>query len=1043
MNSIQSAVDSWQWADGYRQLVIPDKQRRPSCFRLPVAYCQLLIVYCLLLTAHCTLPTANSYAQQFPVANYNTSHGLINNRTGTAAQDAAGYMWFGTDNGICNYDGRSFHFFPGIHRQYYFAHSYYSTYGDSVLFSTNGQGIVVCYKNTAKFITFPGYENLGINSVLAVGKDSFLLACVNQGIKLLHGSKLMDMPLPPGLQQQLGAALIIFRDSHQNIWIGNEKGLLVFVKSDLSKPVYLELARGQWINAIKEDRDGNIYIVANPVIYRYDAAMMNAIANSKAILFYKDVNDFLSTINFDRSGNIYIGSQFRKGLLVFNKQKELLASIRPENGLAATIVWDIFFDRENNGWICTENGVSKFNHMFFRNYPVVKNDYPNFKSAVSLDDSTVLVNNADNFNLIINDEMKTISYTGLPAVAIGYMENMFYKTRDGKLWMNIYSNQYLTEGHTYETQLKRDRLYIGKPARFDGKSITGKLYMIDCEQACHDKMGRDFFLDQVGALLIYENARFHTCKPGHGSETVNHFTAIACDQQNNIWLYSVRHGLFQAQVRKEGDEYIYDLITAFPRTSAKYNSDAKLLIDHRDRVWLAAAPYDGIHCYTKNKDGRYVDSDSLPSQQFDNNYIRELAMDDAGFLYVGTNFGIYRVDTRGDKPGRVDRDVFGQYLTGKYIYFLHYQKDKLYIGTTGSVATVSLSNIDTDAVSPLIFITGFAVNNKNADSLLHVPEVKLSPGQNTVSFTFTSPTFINEQKIAYKYYLEGVDKEWSAPTIGYTATYSNLNPGTYTLKVLAQNANGDWSSRPAEFSFTIRAPFYKQWWFVVLCILALASIMYSLYRMRLAKILAVERTRQKISKDLHDDVGSALSSITLMNAVLKKKIVTNPDDAVNLAEKVEETSREMIQNMSDIVWSINPGNDGLEKLQARLQQFAGAIFEPRNIQYKLVFPKEMTERFMSMELRKDIYLVCKEIMNNAAKYSQATQFNLVISLQKNKLEIKADDNGKGFDMKNVKKGNGLNNIEQRVTNHEGIWELESDDKGTRWRIVVDTDNRRP
>jgi signal transduction histidine kinase len=144
----------------------------------------------------------------------------------------------------------------------------------------------------------------------------------------------------------------------------------------------------------------------------------------------------------------------------------------------------------------------------------------------------------------------------------------------------------------------------------------------------------------------------------------------------------------------------------------------------------------------------------------------------------------------------------------------------------------------------------------------------------------------------------------------------------------------------------------------------------------------------------------------------------------------------MIQNMSDIVWSINPGNDGLEKLQSRLQQFAGAIFEPRDIQYKLIFPKDMTDRPMSMELRKDLYLVCKEIMNNAAKYSHATQFTLQFSFERSKMKIVAEDDGKGFDKMKVKKGNGLLNIEQRITNHEGSWELESDSRGTRWMIVL-------
>jgi signal transduction histidine kinase len=213
--------------------------------------------------------------------------------------------------------------------------------------------------------------------------------------------------------------------------------------------------------------------------------------------------------------------------------------------------------------------------------------------------------------------------------------------------------------------------------------------------------------------------------------------------------------------------------------------------------------------------------------------------------------------------------------------------------------------------------------------------------------------------------------------------------------------------------------------------------LYWIYRIQIAKAIAVERTRQKISKDLHDDVGSTLSSITLMNALLRKKIKSNPEDASLLAEKVEETSRDMIRNISDIVWSTNPENDTIDKMQFRLRQFAADVFEPKDITYKIIFDKEILKQELNVDVKHDLFLICKEIINNAAKYSAAKHFSISFSYSKNTIRIHAEDDGVGMDLTQKMRGNGLVNIPQRVKNQKGIAELISKpNEGTQWFIQI-------
>lgn len=174
-----------------------------------------------------------------------------------------------------------------------------------------------------------------------------------------------------------------------------------------------------------------------------------------------------------------------------------------------------------------------------------------------------------------------------------------------------------------------------------------------------------------------------------------------------------------------------------------------------------------------------------------------------------------------------------------------------------------------------------------------------------------------------------------------------------------------------------------------------------------------------------------------MNTVLKKKIVSHPEEAVRLADKVESTSREMIQNMSDIVWSINPGNDTLEKLINRLQQFMNDAFEDSEALYELTVSPDLKTHKIDMETRKDAYLICKEIISNAAKYSSATRFCLKLSTHANSLLIDAEDNGNGFDTTKEKTGNGLTNIQLRTQKHKGICRYSSAaGEGTRWHIEL-------
>jgi signal transduction histidine kinase len=200
---------------------------------------------------------------------------------------------------------------------------------------------------------------------------------------------------------------------------------------------------------------------------------------------------------------------------------------------------------------------------------------------------------------------------------------------------------------------------------------------------------------------------------------------------------------------------------------------------------------------------------------------------------------------------------------------------------------------------------------------------------------------------------------------------------------------------------------------------------------------AQEKERLRISQELHDDIGSTLSSISLMSSVLKKRITTRPEAAQTLALKMEETSRQMIDNMSDIVWSNNPTNDTVQHLTNRLQQFMTNAFEDSETRYSLFVNKPAEAVQVDMLLRREAYLICKEMINNAAKYSEAIHFSLQLSFDKEQTTIEAKDDGIGFNDEHTRSGNGLNNIRMRVKKFNGKATLNTGlGKGTHWIIEL-------
>lgn len=307
--------------------------------------------------------------------------------------------------------------------------------------------------------------------------------------------------------------------------------------------------------------------------------------------------------------------------------------------------------------------------------------------------------------------------------------------------------------------------------------------------------------------------------------------------------------------------------------------------------------------------------------------------------------------------------------------------------------------------------------------------------QNFVSFEFQSPGIVQNAKISYTYMLAGVDTGWVKGGDRNYANYTQLNPGSYEMKIRAFNDSGATGSMATTLALVITPPWFASWWFYLLIAVTIVATVYAFMQYKIMQIKKMEWLRQHISADLHDDIGASLSSIHILSQLLQK-----PGDAAarnKYLKQINEQTTDVIAALRDIVWSINPKNDKLDIIIARMKRYAAELLEAKNINYTFETNIKPGDEIADANIRHSLYLIFKETVNNLAKYSRATQATIVLRKEYKHVVLEITDNGQGFDPGSVVKGNGIENMHHRAKLINAVFSLTTaPNKGTFIRVVV-------
>lgn len=410
-----------------------------------------------------------------------------------------------------------------------------------------------------------------------------------------------------------------------------------------------------------------------------------------------------------------------------------------------------------------------------------------------------------------------------------------------------------------------------------------------------------------------------------------------------------------------------------------------------------------------------------------NDYMYGVLLDDKDRIWVSSDRGLFQINPAAKDTITVynyeDGLQSNEFNTGAYYKSVD---GELFFGGIRGVNGFYPRDFKNNKFKSQVVIRRLEVLDRpyaSDTNIALLKKVVLPYNQNTIAIEYVPLEYTNPLKNKVKYRLEGADEDWLDAGNQKMARYTNLPPGNYTFMVKACNNDGIWNETPTTLEIVIKIPFWQSLWFrflLLLLVLGGAYYLSALYleykirneKLKLEKEQAVDQERARISSDMHDDLGSGLSTIRLLSEIAKRKI--KDTGQTKEIERISEAAGELVDKMSEIIWAMNSSNDSLANLIAYMRSFAADFLEHAHITHHFVIPDTIPNIKLSGGTRRNIYLAVKESLHNVVKHAQATEVTIEINMQKN-MTIRIKDNGKGFDPEKVRLfGNGLKNIQKRM-----------------------------
>jgi len=504
-------------------------------------------------------------------------------------------------------------------------------------------------------------------------------------------------------------------------------------------------------------------------------------------------------------------------------------------------------------------------------------------------------------------------------------------------------------------------------------------------------------------------------------------------QEDHLLWLGTRIGLFCFDI--DGEKFVRSFMSDQQDTTSISNNVALSFCadpDNPDRYLWIGTRGGGLNRLDK-KSGTFTTLNA--DEGLANNVVYGIIPDYEGNLWLSTNLGISVFNIK--RRQFTNYDVSDGLQSNEFNRYAYLRTSEGYIVFGGLDGINYFRSQEIHALSPpKVVFTNLKILNQTViagkpqsvltRSIGYTDLLNLKYEQNVVSFEFAAMDYRKRGSIRYRYKLEGFDKDWVNAGLAHEATYTNLDPGDYKFFVQAKFENGSWGSEITNITLHIATPWYWSWWFISIVVIGVTGIAYLMYRFRQYQLKKIDRVRNKIARDLHDEVGASISSIAIYSKIVQDQVSKLDYNNEALIAKISDSASEIQGSMNDIVWNINTKNDDFQLIINRMRDHAMQLFEAKSAVVHFDFDEQLNKTKLGMEQRREFYLIFKEALNNIVKYADARNVWVSIGLYNSTINLKIRDDGKGFDKANTRKdGNGLQNMEQRATFLKGKIFIES------------------
>ena len=334
---------------------------------------------------------------------------------------------------------------------------------------------------------------------------------------------------------------------------------------------------------------------------------------------------------------------------------------------------------------------------------------------------------------------------------------------------------------------------------------------------------------------------------------------------------------------------------------------------------------------------------------------------------------------------------------------------------------------------PEIYIDEIKVNGQTYlpdSNATYINDMHLNASQNNITIHAIVKDLENAKSYTIVYGLGNFSG--GSLTNNGTINFANLAPGDYTLKIAIKNRFFTQPQFPKTIHIHIALPFYRTVWFAVLLSFAFSALLFVIYikrkqskqRMIAQQQAALDQQRHAFTADLHDDIGASLSSLQLNSAIAAQVFDKNPQQSKEMLQKVEGQSQQLAEKIGDFIWSMKPRQDEFMTLSSRIKTYTSEILGATAISHQLKIDSNIDQAIVDFSLRKNLLLIVKEALNNAAKYSKANNVLIEMKIENNQIILQISDDGVGLPEQN-KPGNGLKNMRTRTEEMKGVFTIET------------------